>query len=116
MITLMIKNEIISLLRQGFNESQVARKKKFSRTTVRKWARIYHAALAQSSGDGTLEDFLCEKPKYNSSGRQKRKLSSSMMEYIDNCLKDNIVKSRTGRKKKQMLNSDIYEQLVKQPP
>lgn len=114
MITLMVKNEIISLLRQGFNESQVARKKKFSRTTVRKWARIYHAALAQSSGDGTLEDFLCEKPKYNSSGRQKRKLSSSMMEYIDNCLKDNIVKSRTGRKKQQMLNSDIYEQLVKQ--
>ncbi len=102
------------MLRQGFNESQVARKKKFSRTTVRKWAKIYHAALAQRNGDGALEDFLCEKPKYNSSGRQKRKLSSSMMEYIDNCLKDNIVKSRTGRKKQQMLNSDIYEQLVKQ--
>ncbi|MGD9555614.1 MAG: hypothetical protein AB7V25_01195, partial [Mangrovibacterium sp.] len=64
MITLMIKNEIISLLRQGCNESQIARKKKFSRTTVHKWAKIYRTALAQSSGDGALEDFLCEKPKY----------------------------------------------------
>jgi transposase len=114
MITLMIKNEIISLLRQGYNESQIARKTKFSRTTVRKWAKIYKTALEQSSGDGTLEDFLCERPKYNSSGRQKRKLSRFMMEYIDNCLKDNVIKSRTGRKKQQMLNYDIYEQLKKQ--
>jgi len=110
----MTKNEIISLLRQGYNESQIARKTKFSRTTVRKWAKIYKTAMEKSSGDGTLEDFLCEKPKYNSSGRQKRKLSQFMMEYIDNCLKDNVIKSRTGRKKQQMLNYDIYEQLKKQ--
>lgn len=34
MITLMTKNEIISLLQQGYNESEIARKTKFSRTTA----------------------------------------------------------------------------------
>ena len=115
MITLMTKNEIISLLRQGCNESEIARKTKFSRTTVRKWVKTYKVTLEKSPADkGKLEDFLCEKPKYDSSNRSKRKLSKPMMDYIDNCLKDNIVKARTGRKKQQMLNYDIFEQLAKQ--
>lgn len=111
----MTKNEIISLLRQGYNESEIARKTKFSRTTVRKWVKTYKSALEQSQlKDGKLEDFLCEKPKYDSSNRPKRKLSKPMIDYIDTCLKDNIIKARTGRKKQRMLHYDIFEQLAKQ--
>lgn len=114
MITLMTKNEIISLLRQGFSESEIARKTKFSRTTVRKWVKTYKETLEKGKlCKGNLEDFLCERPKYDSSNRPKRKLDPFMIEYIDKCLSDNIVKARTGKKKQQMKNKDIYEQLVK---
>lgn len=113
MITLMTKNEIISFLRQGCSESEIARRTKFSRTTVRKWAKIYKEALSRSDPQqGTLEDFLCERPKYDGSKRPKRKLDPAMIEYIDQCLSDNIVKARTGRRKQQMKNKDIHEQLV----
>jgi hypothetical protein len=99
MITLMTKNEIISLLRQGLSESEIARRTDFSMTTVRKWAGIYKKSLENvKSGKGCLEDFLCEKPKYDSSNRPKRKLDQSMIAYIDKCLIDNVVKSHTRRK------------------
>jgi len=114
MITLMTKNEIISMLRQGFNESEIARKTGFSRTTVRKWAKTYKGALENvKSGEGCLEDFLCEKPRYDITTRSKRKLDQQMIEFIDKCLIDNIVKLRTGRKKQQMRHKDIYEQLIR---
>jgi len=114
MITLMTKNEIISLLRQGFNESEIARKTGFSRTTVRKWAKSYREALEKmKDGKGSLEDFLCERPKYDSSKRPKRKLDPVMIDFIDKCLIDNIIKARSGKKKLQMKYKDIHEQLVK---
>jgi len=113
MITLMTKNEIISLLRQGFNESEIARNTTFSRTTVRKWVKSYKRALEKiNPPKGALEDFLCERPKYDSSNRSKRKLDQPMIDYIEKCLIDNIVKVRTGKKKQRMLNKDIHEQLV----
>ena len=113
MITLMTKNEIISLLRQGLSESEIARRTDFSRTTVRKWSKIYKNALENvKSNKGCLEDFLCEKPRYDSSHRTKRKLDQRMTDFIDKCLSDNIVKVRTGRKKQQMKYKDIFEQLV----
>ena len=114
MITLMTKNEIISLLRQGFNESEIARKTGFSRTTVRKWAKSYREALEKrKDGEGSLEDFLCERPKYDSSKRPKRKLDPVMIDFIDKSLIDNIIKARSGKKKLQMKYKDIHEQLVK---
>jgi len=113
MITLMTKNEIISLLRQGFNESEIARKTSFSRTTVRKWVKTYKLALEKNNPQkGNLEDFLCERPKYDSSNRPKRKLDQTMIDYIEKCLSDNIIKARTGKKKQRMLNKDIHEQMV----
>lgn len=107
MITLMTKNEIISFLRQGCSESEIARRTKFSRTTVRKWAKTYKEALARSDPQqGTLEDFLCEKPKYDGSHRPKRKLDPTMIEYINQCLSENMVKGRTGRRKQRMKNKE----------
>lgn len=101
-------------MRQGFNESEIARKTKFSRTTVRKWVKSYKETVESGKNrKGHLEDFLCERPKYDSSNRPKRKLDPVMIEYIDKCLSDNMVKARNGKKKQQMKNKDIHEQLVK---
>ena len=113
MITLMTKNEIISLLRQGLSEVEVAHRTHKSRTTVRKWSKKYKEALNKVSLEkGRFEDFLCQLPTYDSSGRTKRKLDSTMVSFIEKCLNANIVKLRTGRKKQRMRYKDIHEQLL----
>ncbi|MDP3445345.1 MAG: helix-turn-helix domain-containing protein [Ignavibacteria bacterium] len=79
----MTKNEIISMLRQGFNESEIARKTSFSKTTVCKWAKTDKGVLENvKSCEGCLEDFLCKKPRYDSTSGSKRTLDQQIIEFI----------------------------------
>jgi transposase len=115
MITMVDKNRIlISYYRESENISSISCRLKISRQTVRKYIFEHEDLYGKEQAKLQIENGLSSKPKYDSSGRLKRRLTDEVSESILKCLSENKEKRSKGLHKQQMKKIDIYEYLLEQ--
>ena len=119
MISLMQKQEIIlSHFREGKSQWEMHRQTGIDRKTIRKYIKEYEEkkqTLLNLSDDNTeLISDIVAPPKYDSSGRVRRKLTDEMINRIHFFLEENEVKKAIGRSKQQKKKIDIYECLIEE--
>ena len=109
------KNRIlISYYREGKSKSEISRMLKLSRKTVRKYIAKHAQLFEPNINDTLLEQGLSSKPKYDSTSREKTKLTSVIIREIDCCLRANKEKRHSGMHKQQMKKIDIHEHLLQE--
>jgi len=117
MIGLVDKQKIIiSHHREGKTQRQIKRETGINRKTIRKYIREYEEKkniLVNSKGSDNSELIadIVEKPKYDTSKRNKVKLTDEIISRIQFYLKQNEEKRATGRSKQQKKKIDISEAL-----
>lgn len=95
----------------------IARALGLSRWAVRRYVEEYKSAagqLPEEMGQKVSEeliDAIISAPAYDSSGRERRKLTDEMAEKINAYLKDNERKKSSGLHKQLMKAIDVYEAL-----
>ena len=104
---------IIDYFRNGKSQREISRDLGIHRKTVKKYIERYQSGVQACRADrpgkpGT--DF--EGPRYDSSLRQKRKLTEEVVGLIQGYLAENAVKCSQGKSKQQMKQIDIHEALV----
>jgi len=110
----MNRNEIFSMFRQEMNNSEVSITAGVGRKTIIKLHKLYDdAARSSKERNEAIEDLLTTRPKYDATGRQKRKLTKEMTDIIDNALMDNIFKMHVGLRKQQKLATDMHRDVRK---
>ncbi|HCT8121524.1 TPA: hypothetical protein OT904_002642 [Enterococcus faecalis] len=119
MISLMDKQKIIiDGFLNGKSQWGIHRETGISRKTIRKYIREYEekrSKLLEGEGDKLiLTEEMIEPPKYDSSNRQKVKLTDEIMARIDFYLEENEEKRRIGKSKQQKKKIDIHECLVEE--
>lgn len=119
MISLVQKQEIIlSHFREGKSQWEIHRVTGIDRKTIRKYIKEYEQKKQQLMSCGeenkTLIADIVAAPRYNSSNRNRRKLTNKIIERIDFFLKENEVKKATGRSKQQKKKIDIFESLIEE--
>jgi transposase len=111
------KQEIIlRYVRDGESIRQIHRETGISRRTVSKYVSEYlsHKDALGQSADGSpseLIEQLVRKPRYNSSTRTKRKLTTELVDRVKGCLRENDRKRSRGQHKQQLKKIDIHELL-----
>lgn len=103
---------------EGKSKRRIARETGKSRNTVRKYINKHEKKLSKI--DKTLGkdkllpliESLVEEPKYDSSSRNKRKLTDEIINDIQKCLKNNKKKKMQGEHKQLMKKIDIHDYLV----
>jgi len=117
MIRLIDKQKIIiSYYREGKTQRQIKRETGVNRKTIRKYIREYeekkNILIGSKDGDNAeLIADIVEKPKYDTSSRNKVKLTDEIISRIKFYLKENEEKRATGRSKQQKKKIDIAEAL-----
>ncbi len=116
MISMIDKQKIIQLWRvEKKSEVDIGKALGISRNTVRRYVKSFQKALEQSQQLGypqpILEEFLLSLPRYNSVNRGKRKLTTEIIQMIDEYLQDNAEKRRLGKGKQVLKKIDIWELL-----
>lgn len=107
---------ILRYVRDGESIRKITRETGMSRRTVSKYVTEYLShkeALGQEAGVSSselIEQFV-EAPRYNSSTRTKRKLTTELVERVKGCLVENAQKRRRGQHKQQLKKIDIHELL-----
>ena len=119
MINLMQKQEIIlSHFREGKSQWEIHRQTGIARKTIRKYIKEYEAKkqelLGSNNDNKELINDLVTPPKYNSSGRVRRKLTDEIIDRIHFFLEENEIKKATGKSKQQKKKIDIHECLVEE--
>ncbi len=117
MINLVQKQEIIlSYFREGKSQWEIHRQTAIARKTIRKYIKQYERKKKELTKEGVNKEEIIEeiisKPKYDTSNRVRRKLTNEMIDIIDGHLKENKIKSSSGRKKQQAKAIDIHEDLI----
>ena len=116
MISMGTKQEIIiKYYREGKSKRKIAEELQIHRRTVKRYIDLYErarAGLADEAevGAGFIRD-LVSVPKYDSSGRGKRKLTQQISLLIKEYLQQNGAKRRQGLHKQVMKKIDIWEAL-----
>lgn len=109
MITMLEKQQIIiSYFRQGLSQRQIAKDLQISRKTVKRYIDQYLEEVSPINP----EVGVINPPKYDSSGRTKKKLIKPITDYIDACIKKNDEKKSTGMSKQCMAATDIHQALI----
>jgi transposase/transposase-like protein len=109
MITMVDKNEIlIRFFRKGESKSEIARRLKITRTTVRKIVSEYERMKNSPNFESILEEGLSSKPRYKSENRPKLKLIEEVQFEIDSCLEENNLRRQQGMHKQVMKKVDIH--------
>jgi transposase-like protein len=118
MINLKDKQRIvISAFGEGKSKKQIARETGLNIKTVRRYICRHEEDLkrineARSESDILMiADEIVEKPKYNTRGRVKRKLTNDIIEKIEEHLRENEEKRKKGMHKQQKRKIDIFEDL-----
>ncbi len=106
---------IIGHFRQSLSIRYLSRKLGMSRNTVKKYIDQYLLETGQEvdSGDVSSRGVL-EFPRYDSSTRQKRRLTEEVSLLIDGYLESNRKKRYSGKGKQQMKRVDIHQALLAQ--
>ena len=118
MIKLIEKQKIIiTYLRKGKSQRQIAREMGLNRRTIAKYVKDYETKKAQltgSKGNSNQEELIAdivEDPRYDSSNRKKVKLTDEIIDRIKFYLKENETKRAEGKTKQQKKKIDIHEAL-----
>jgi len=117
MIKLIDKQKIIiSYYREGRTQRQIAREVGVNRKTIRRYIREYEKKknILTRSKDNNRSELIAdivEKPKYNTSGRYKVKLTDKILSIIEFYLEENEIKRASGKSKQQKKKIDIWEAL-----
>ena len=113
MITMVDKNQILLMYyRDGANKSFISSKLGISRKTVRKYISEHESLYGKDFSIKSLEAGLTSKPSYDTSSREKIKLSREIEEEIKYCLEENQKKRNSGLGKQQQKKIDIYQYLI----
>lgn len=103
---------------EGKSKRQIARETGKFRNTVRKYIRDHEDKMSKidkildKNKLLSLIESLVEKPKYDSSNRNKRKLTEEIIEEIKDCLQKNKKKKSQGKHKQLMKKIDIHDYLI----
>jgi len=116
MLRMTTKQEIIlRYCRQGHSQRKISRDLEICRKTVKKYLEEYESERNKEppkAGElAPLNNSITQAPKYNSSTRKKRRLTEEIAEQIDNYLKRNQEKRRSGKRKQVLKKIDIWEGL-----
>ncbi|MBA7527364.1 hypothetical protein ES705_19540 [subsurface metagenome] len=118
MIKLIEKQKIIiTYLRKGKSQRQIARKMGLNRRTIAKYVKDYErkkAKLIDSKGNSNQEELIAdivEDPRYDTSSRKKVKLTGEIINRIKFYLRENETKRTEGKAKQQKKKIDIHEAL-----
>ena len=118
MIKLIEKQKIIiTYLRKGKSQREIAQDLHINRRTVAKYLEGYEfkkAQLTDSKGNSNQEELIAdivEDPRYDTSNRKKVKLTEEIINRISFYLKENETKRAEGKAKQQKKKIDIYEVL-----
>ncbi|HZK60578.1 MAG TPA: IS21 family transposase [Anaerovoracaceae bacterium] len=120
MIKLKTKQEIILMhIRGGKSQREISRITGRDRKTIRKYIREYEEDrrnLLEYEGVDTEEmvSSIVEKPKYNTSNREKKKLTDEVVKRIKFYLDENEKRIAMGIRKQTRKKIDIYEALVEE--
>lgn len=121
MITLQSKQELIlSFIREGLSLRAIARKTGLHRSTIKKYVEQYEERRDILRRDNELDrmtqidiiDEIVTPPKYNGTGRPKRKVTDEIAEKVTQFLEENKRKREMGLSKQQKKKIDIHEALV----
>ena len=120
MIKLIDKQKmIIKYFNEGLSRRQIEKELHISRKTISRYLKEYEEKrnkLIETKTDGSDSSALiadiCQKPKYDISGRKKVKLTDETINRIRFFLKENEDKKASGRSKQIKKKIDIYEALV----
>lgn len=113
MIDYVKRNDIFSDFRRGLSNSEVARSRNVSRTTVVGLRKLYNATVADKEHPEAIEELLRSKPQYKERNADCPVLTDKIKQIIDKDLHDNAVKVATGLKKQQKKATYIHNDLVK---
>jgi transposase len=107
---------IIRYYRNGESISKIARELGICRKTVRRYLAHYSDKKETLSIDRVVDEKeliseIVAVPSYDSSNRQKRKLSAELVSVVTKCLEENEKKRNRGQHKQQMKKIDIFEYL-----
>lgn len=107
---------IIKYFNEGRSQRQIEKELHISRKTIARYIIDYEQKrkkLLKTKGqDACLIADIVEKPKYDTSGRNKVKLTDVVIERIKFFLKENENKKASGRSKQVMKKIDIHEALI----
>ena len=112
------KDTIITEYLKGRSKSEIARRTKHCRKTVRKYIKEYHEkekSLDKAMTEEDKEAIIIEsskKPTYDSTNRKRYKITPAVEKIINDCLEKNELKRRSGNRKLEMKRTDIHEQLM----
>ena len=113
MIDYMQRNDIFGDFRRNLSNSQIARDRNVSRTTVVGLRKLYNAMKADTDNPEALAELLQSVPKYKDREVDSPVLTDEIKAFIDKALDDNAVKAATGLKKQQQKATDIHTGLLK---
>jgi len=118
MIKLIEKQKIIiTYLRKGKSQRQIAREMDLNRRTIAKYVKDYETKktqIADSKENINQEELIAdivEDPRYDTSNRKKVKLTEEIIDRIKFYLRENEVKRAEGKTKQQKKKIDIHEAL-----
>ena len=117
-LTLEKKEKMIRLYLKGLSYTDIAKEIGMTRQTVSKYIKQYEKDQQELELATTAEEKeqiiirSSAKPKYDSSKRQRIKLTPDVESMIDSCLEENKQKIQQGKRKLIMKNTDIYEWLI----
>ena len=108
---------IIRHFRQGQSQRKISRDLGLHRKTVRRYIEEYEQDR-QNQGDkkdsesAALLETIHHPPRYDTSNRIRRKLTTEIVEQIDQYLEQNAIKRSSGRGKQVMKKIDVWEALI----
>lgn len=114
MIDYVKQNYIFGDFRRNLSNSEIARIRSVSRTTVVGLRELYNATVADKGHPEAYEDLLQAKPKYKDREVDSPVLTAEIKALIDKELEQNAVKLATGLKKQQKRATNIHDALLRQ--
>ncbi|MCL4386624.1 MAG: IS21 family transposase [Cyanobacteria bacterium] len=120
MIKLIDKQKmIIRYFNEGLSRRQIEKELHIGRKTISRYLKEYEekrnilieTKTAGSDSSALIAD-ICQKPKYDSSGRKKIKLTEAVISRIKFFLKENEDKKALNRSKQMKKKIDIYEAIA----
>lgn len=118
MVTLTQKQKIILRHIEGMSNRSIARELQMSKDTVNKYVVEYEkqkSELLLMNPEADTEELIqaiVEKPKYNSTNREPKRVTPEMINAIEECLEINEWRRANGMSKQQMKKIDIHLYLV----
>lgn len=117
MISLVEKQKIILMHREGVSNREIARRLGIDKNTINKYVLDYDEKMKKlmaENPDVNVEELqadILESPHYNTANRKPAERTQEALPIIEECLAENARKRESGRGKQQMRKIEIYDYL-----